>query len=136
MKNIFYLWLHFFRYRNHELLYGLRQQPLQGVSVCLTLTRLFISRCSTTNNDIVNFQRSLKRDAAVPVFYSVHVVLMTYHTLYRHNSLFYTRDVAVYYLCVVLKMKIEPSHQKTNILGFRPGLTQTGLYSHRSRLEA
>ena len=26
--------------------------------------------------------------------------------------------------------------EKTNNLGFRPGLTQTGLYSHRSRVEA
>ena len=31
---------------------------------------------------------------------------------------------------------IEPVHEKTNNLGFRPGPTQTGLYSHRSRLEA
>ena len=30
----------------------------------------------------------------------------------------------------------EPPHVKTNNLVFRPGLTQTGLYSHRSRLEA
>ena len=30
----------------------------------------------------------------------------------------------------------EPVHKKTNNLGFRPGLTQTRLHSHRSRLEA
>ena len=30
----------------------------------------------------------------------------------------------------------EPVHEKTNNLGFRPDLTQTGLYSHRKRLEA
>ena len=30
----------------------------------------------------------------------------------------------------------EPVREKTNNLGFRPVLTQTGLYSHRSRLEA
>ena len=30
----------------------------------------------------------------------------------------------------------EPSHEKTNNLGFRPGQTQTSLYSHRSKLEA
>ena len=30
----------------------------------------------------------------------------------------------------------EPVHDKTNNLGFLPGLTQTGLCSHRSRLEA
>ena len=31
---------------------------------------------------------------------------------------------------------VEPVHEKTNNLGFRPGLTQTRLHSHRSRLEA
>ena len=31
---------------------------------------------------------------------------------------------------------IEPVHEKTNILGFQPGLTQTGLYSHKRWLEA
>ena len=30
----------------------------------------------------------------------------------------------------------EPVHEKTNNLGFRPGLTQTRLYSHRRQLEA
>ena len=30
----------------------------------------------------------------------------------------------------------EPLREKTNNLGFRPGLTQTGLYSHRRWLEA
>ena len=30
----------------------------------------------------------------------------------------------------------EPSFQKTNNLGFRPGQTQTRLYSHRSRIQA
>ena len=30
----------------------------------------------------------------------------------------------------------EPVREKTNNLGFRPGLTQTGLYSHRTLLEA
>ena len=29
----------------------------------------------------------------------------------------------------------EPMREKTNNLGFRPGPTQTDLYSHRSRLE-
>ena len=29
----------------------------------------------------------------------------------------------------------EPVRDKTNNLGFPPGPTQTGLYSHRSRLE-
>ena len=30
----------------------------------------------------------------------------------------------------------EPVRDKTNNLGFRPGLTQTSLYSHRKELEA
>ena len=30
----------------------------------------------------------------------------------------------------------EPSLEKTNNLGFRPGQTQTRLYSHRSRIQA
>ena len=36
----------------------------------------------------------------------------------------------------IIDMKNEASHVKSNSLGFQPGLTQTGLYSHRSRLEA
>ena len=31
---------------------------------------------------------------------------------------------------------IEPVREKTNNLGFRPGPTQTGLYSYRRWLEA
>ena len=34
------------------------------------------------------------------------------------------------------KFVTEPSYEKTNNFGFRPGLTQISLYSHRSRLEA
>ena len=30
----------------------------------------------------------------------------------------------------------EPLHEKTNNLGFQPGPTHTGLYSHRRQLEA
>ena len=30
----------------------------------------------------------------------------------------------------------EPRREKTGLRGFRPGLTQTDLYSHESRLEA
>ena len=30
----------------------------------------------------------------------------------------------------------EPSHEKTNNLGFRPGTEQTGLYRHSIKLEA
>ena len=35
-----------------------------------------------------------------------------------------------------LELLSEPMHEKTNNRGFRPGLTQTRLYSHRSRIEA
>ena len=38
--------------------------------------------------------------------------------------------------CNHAKLKYEPVREKTNNLGFRPGLTQTGLYSHRTLLEA
>ena len=31
---------------------------------------------------------------------------------------------------------IEPRHEKTGLRGFRPGPTQTSLYSHRRWLEA
>ena len=30
----------------------------------------------------------------------------------------------------------EPHHEKAGLWGFQPGLIQTGLYSHRRRLEA
>ena len=30
----------------------------------------------------------------------------------------------------------EPRREKIGLRGFRPGLTQTDLYSHRSRIEA
>ena len=36
----------------------------------------------------------------------------------------------------VLYVNYEPVHEKTNNFGFRPGPIQTGLYSHRKRLEA
>ena len=36
---------------------------------------------------------------------------------------------------LVYSFVFEPLHAKTNNLGFRSGPTQTGLYSHRSRLE-
>ena len=34
------------------------------------------------------------------------------------------------------EVQFEPVHEKTNNLGFLPGWTQAGLYSHRSKLEA
>ena len=44
-------------------------------------------------------------------------------------------EVTSVYRCFCGKLT-EPVREKTNNLVFRPGLTQTGLYSHRSRLEA
>ena len=35
-----------------------------------------------------------------------------------------------------LNLIFEPVHEKTNNLGFRPGLTQTRLHSHTIKLEA
>ena len=40
----------------------------------------------------------------------------------------------VEFLCC--KHIYEPVHEKTNNLGFRPGLTQTRLYSYRIKLKA
>ena len=37
---------------------------------------------------------------------------------------------------VLMFLEYEPVHEKTNNLGFRPGLTQTRLYSHRRWSEA
>ena len=35
-----------------------------------------------------------------------------------------------------LVLLYEPQREKTGLLGFRPGLTQTNLYSHRKELES
>ena len=37
---------------------------------------------------------------------------------------------------ILLLLKFEPVHEKTNNLGFRPGRTQTRLYSDSIKLEA
>ena len=37
---------------------------------------------------------------------------------------------------VYMSINFEPRFEKTGLRGFRPGLTQTGLYSHRRWLEA
>ena len=40
-------------------------------------------------------------------------------------------------VCVTVKgLSNEPRSEKTGLRGFRPGPTQTGLYSHRRWLEA
>ena len=46
-------------------------------------------------------------------------------------------------ICITLETKcaklihlFEPPREKTGLRGFRPGLTQTGLHSHRRWLEA
>ena len=46
-------------------------------------------------------------------------------------------DLEDWFSCVASHVKIgEPRREKTGLRGLRPGLTQTNLYSHRSRLEA
>ena len=41
-----------------------------------------------------------------------------------------------YEICNIGVTLNEPRHEKTGLRGFRPGPTQTGMYSHRKRLEA
>ena len=53
------------------------------------------------------------------------------------NFLFLDCDVLVALLMVLESaIIIEPRREKTGLRDFRPGPTQTGLYSHRSKLEA
>ena len=56
-----------------------------------------------------------------------------------HDDYAYTHSVLLnfnmYYNHLISK-SFEPRREKTGLRGFRPGLTQTDLYSHRSRLEA
>ena len=37
---------------------------------------------------------------------------------------------------ILHSLSFEPRSEKTGLRGFRPGPTQTGLYSHKRRLEA
>ena len=46
------------------------------------------------------------------------------------------RERANKHFFLFLALLSEPSHGKIGLRGFRPGLTQTKLYSRRSRLEA
>ena len=45
-------------------------------------------------------------------------------------------QIVVFFMRRLIHIIYEPVHEKTNNLGFRPGLTQTGLYDHRRWLEA
>ena len=63
------------------------------------------------------------------IFLVVLIVCLTYF----YKSYFENNKT----LIVIVRMHtFEPVHEKTNNLGFRPGLTQTGLYKHRRWLEA
>ena len=44
--------------------------------------------------------------------------------------------IVVILLWYLACLTFEPVREKTNNLGFRPGLTQTGMYNHRRWLEA
>ena len=46
---------------------------------------------------------------------------------------YFFRLCRIYAIIVITN---EPVREKTNNLGFRPGLTQTDLYNHRKELEA
>ena len=49
----------------------------------------------------------------------------------------WTTGVTAIALCTSCsRAKNEPLHEKNNNFGFRPGPTQTRLYSHRGRLES
>ena len=54
----------------------------------------------------------------------------------RHGQLYLQLKFSKTDLSCAFYFTFEPLHEKTNNLGFRPGLTQTGLYNHKSRLEA
>ena len=50
-----------------------------------------------------------------------------------------TKDVALLYADkqhTISRLRTDPRCEKTGLRGFRPGPTQTGLYSHRRWLEA
>ena len=49
----------------------------------------------------------------------------------------YNRPIEVYQYSLGLYVKLDvPRHEKTGSCGFRPGPTQTGLYSPRKKLKA
>ena len=67
------------------------------------------------------------------------------------NCHFYSREISLYIACVCLRNGLhclpmppyflcqtlyEPRSEKTGLWGFRPGQTQTRLYSHRRWLES
>ena len=53
--------------------------------------------------------------------------ILYHHTILPYHTMFYHMPI----LEVVLVKKNEPLCEKTGFRGFRPSLTQTGLYSHR-----
>ena len=56
-------------------------------------------------------------------------------SIIQQRSLFHA---CPHYLNALSPMPVayEPRSEKTGLRGFRPGPTQTGLYSHKRRLEA
>ena len=63
------------------------------------------------------------------VDYTPYIHFKTISTL---NEMTIQEEFGVPVDCLLL---YEPRHEKTGLRGFQPGLTQTDLYSHRSRLE-
>ena len=56
---------------------------------------------------------------------------------YFNNGFIWKSEIKeFFFLSHIHLLPIEPRRQKTGLRGFRPGPTQTGLYSHRKWLEA
>ena len=90
----------------------------------------------THHNYIVLLLTTNKHTDSGNVFVSI-LVYMVAESL-KFTALIYCIISIVYYIMQVFSSSqlFEPVHEKTNNLGFRPGLTQTGLYNHRRWLEA
>ena len=58
------------------------------------------------------------------------------HWKFNNENDSFTGDFSHHLLHTVASWSHEPRRQKTGLRGFRPGPTQTGLYSHRRWLEA
>ena len=83
------------------------------------------------------YETKVHRKTLNPVFNETFVFKVRYE---KYNKFWYLHYNSVFLAHLnhhAQKVTLyEPVHEKTNNLGFRPGPTQTRLYSHRSRLEA
>ena len=98
------------------------------------------------SRNVLKFRRNIKCPIICP--FILHVItpiikLNIFNCIHESTRLLLLRFNCRFNikLKLLLKMKHcldknEPSHEKSNNLDFRPGPTQTGLYSHRKQLEA